>query len=65
MRSMFLEGAGWDKKNAMLVEPAPMQLVYDMPVIHFKPTERLKKRTKGIYIIIYDFLFSKFFLKNL
>ncbi|KAI4493628.1 hypothetical protein M0804_001804 [Polistes exclamans] len=49
VRSMFLEGAGWDKKNAMLVEPAPMQLVYDMPVIHFKPTERLKKKTKGLY----------------
>lgn len=47
IRSMFLEGAGWDKKNATLVEPAPMQLVYDMPVIYFKPTERLKKKTKG------------------
>ncbi|XP_046821789.1 dynein axonemal heavy chain 2 [Vespa crabro] len=48
VRSMFLEGAGWDKKNATLVEPAPMQLVYDMPVIHFKPTERFRK-TKGLY----------------
>ncbi|KAL2735253.1 dynein axonemal heavy chain 2 [Vespula squamosa] len=48
VRSMFLEGAGWDKKNAILVEPAPMQLVYDMPVIHFKPTERFR-RTKGLY----------------
>ncbi|KAF7401616.1 hypothetical protein HZH68_007436 [Vespula germanica] len=49
VRSMFLEGAGWDKKNAILVEPAPMQLVYDMPVVHFKPTER-SRRTKGLYI---------------
>ncbi|KAK2576900.1 hypothetical protein KPH14_005525 [Odynerus spinipes] len=49
IRSMFLEGAGWDKRNAILVEPAPMQLVYSMPVIYFKPTERLKKKTKGLY----------------
>ncbi|XP_053977121.1 dynein axonemal heavy chain 2 [Hylaeus volcanicus] len=49
IRSIFLEGAGWDKRNSVLVEPAPMQLVCDMPVIHFRPTEHLKKRTKGLY----------------
>ncbi|XP_076632445.1 dynein heavy chain 2, axonemal kl-2 [Colletes latitarsis] len=49
IRSVFLEGAGWDKRNSVLVEPAPMQLVCDMPVIHFRPTEQLKKRTKGLY----------------
>ena len=47
IRSIFLEGAGWDKKNSVLVEPAPMQLVCNMPVIYFRPTEHLKKRTKG------------------
>ncbi|XP_076295130.1 dynein heavy chain 2, axonemal kl-2 [Lasioglossum baleicum] len=49
IRSVFLEGAGWDKKNNVLVEPAPMQLVCNMPVIYFRPTEQLKKRTKGLY----------------
>ncbi|CAK9808028.1 Dynein axonemal heavy chain 2 [Anthophora quadrimaculata] len=49
IRSIFLEGAGWDKKNSVLVEPAPMQLVCNMPVIHFRPAEQLKKRTKGLY----------------
>ncbi|XP_076240945.1 dynein heavy chain 2, axonemal kl-2 [Calliopsis andreniformis] len=49
IRSIFLEGAGWDKRNSVLVEPAPMQLVCDMPVIYFRPTEHPKKRTRGLY----------------
>lgn len=47
IRSIFLEGAGWDKRNSVLVEPSPMQLVCNMPVIHFRPAEELKKRTRG------------------
>lgn len=47
MRSIFLEGAGWDKENGVLIEPAPMQLVCDMPVIHFRPVEQVKKKVKG------------------
>ncbi|XP_046389338.1 dynein axonemal heavy chain 2 [Ischnura elegans] len=50
VRGMYLEGAGWDKRNLCLAEPAPMQLVCSLPVIHFKPVENLKKRTKGIYV---------------
>ncbi|XP_024940642.1 dynein heavy chain 2, axonemal [Cephus cinctus] len=49
IRSMFLEGAGWDKKHSLLIEPAPMQLVCNMPVIYFRPMEQLKKRTRGLY----------------
>ncbi|KAJ8670788.1 hypothetical protein QAD02_002047 [Eretmocerus hayati] len=49
IRSMYLEGAGWDKKLGCLVDPAPMQLVYNMPVIHFKPAEQTRKKTKGMY----------------
>ncbi|XP_050498494.1 dynein axonemal heavy chain 2 [Diabrotica virgifera virgifera] len=49
VKGTFLEGAGWDKKNAMLIEPQPMQLVSYMPLIHFKPVEQLKKKTKGLY----------------
>lgn len=47
VRSTYLEGAGWDKKNATLIEPQPMQLVSGMPLIHFKPVEQLKKKTRG------------------
>lgn len=44
---MFLEGAGWDRKTSSLVEPLPMQLIVNMPVVHFKPVEASKKKTKG------------------
>ncbi|XP_030749874.1 dynein heavy chain 2, axonemal [Sitophilus oryzae] len=50
VRGTYLEGAGWDKKNSILVEPQPMQLVCPMPLIHFKPMEQLKKKTKGLYL---------------
>ncbi|XP_063992490.1 dynein axonemal heavy chain 2 [Diachasmimorpha longicaudata] len=49
IRSIFLEGAGWDRKRGTLAEPTPMQLIYEMPVIHFCPTEQLKKKSKGLY----------------
>ena len=49
---MFLEGAGWDKKNSCLIEAEPMQLVSAMPTIHFKPVENKKKSGKGVYRVI-------------
>ncbi|XP_048505458.1 dynein axonemal heavy chain 2-like [Athalia rosae] len=33
----------------MLTEPAPMQLVCNMPVIYFRPMEIFKKKIKGLY----------------
>nr|CAD7395754.1 unnamed protein product [Timema poppensis] len=50
VRGLFLEGAGWDRKNVCLCEPLPMQLVCAMPIIHFKPMEHVKKRTRGMYV---------------
>lgn len=47
IKGLYLEGAGWDKKLACLIEPQPMQLVCSMPIIHFKPVEQLKKRTRS------------------
>lgn len=47
IRGLYLEGAGWDKKNGCLIEPQPMQLICNMPIIHFKPVENFKKRTRG------------------
>ncbi|XP_030635110.1 dynein heavy chain 2, axonemal [Chanos chanos] len=49
IRGLYLEGAGWDKKNSCLVEAEPMQLVCPMPTIHFKPVENRKKIAKGMY----------------
>lgn len=47
IKGLYLQGAGWDKKNSVLVEANPMQLVCPMPSIHFKPTEARKKSSKG------------------
>ena len=47
VKGLYLQGAGWDKKNAVLVEANPMQLVCPMPTIQFKPVENKKKSSKG------------------
>ncbi|XP_075210256.1 dynein heavy chain 2, axonemal kl-2 [Lycorma delicatula] len=49
VRGLFLEGAGWNSKALCLAEPIPMQLIYNMPVIHFRPCEQQKRRPKGMY----------------
>uniref|UniRef100_H3DNF8 Dynein axonemal heavy chain 2 n=1 Tax=Tetraodon nigroviridis TaxID=99883 RepID=H3DNF8_TETNG len=48
IQGLFLEGAGWDRKNLCLVEAEPMQMVSAMPAIHFRPVER-KKSNKSMY----------------
>ncbi|KAJ4949030.1 hypothetical protein JOQ06_020549 [Pogonophryne albipinna] len=50
VRGLFLEGAGWDKRNSCLVEAEPMQMVCPIPTIHFKPVENRKKAAKGVYL---------------
>lgn len=47
IKGLYLQGAGWDKKNSVLVEANPMQLVCPMPTIHFKPVDTKKKGGKG------------------
>lgn len=49
VRNLYLEGGAWNRKLQSLQDPAPMELISPMPVIHFKPVENLKKRTRGIY----------------
>lgn len=51
IKGLYLQGAGWDKKNTCLVEANPMQLVCSIPSIHFKPVESKKKAAKGLYFI--------------
>ena len=44
---LYLEGAGWDRKQGALCEAQSMALVVPMPTIHFKPVEHKKKLTRG------------------
>ncbi len=39
----FLEGAGWNKKNACLIESESMQLEVSTSTILFRPVENKKK----------------------
>ena len=39
VKGMYLEGAGWDMNALCLCEPHPMDLVVDMPIVHFRPAE--------------------------
>ena len=47
VKGIYLQGAGWDMKNACLVEAEPMQLVCPIPTIHFKPVEGRRKSQRG------------------
>jgi hypothetical protein len=50
VKGLYLQGAGWDMKNACLVEAEPMQLVCPMPTIHFKPVEAKRRSQRGRFI---------------
>ncbi|XP_062240587.1 dynein axonemal heavy chain 2 [Platichthys flesus] len=50
VRGLFLEGAGWDKRNSCLLEAEPMQMSCPIPTIHFKPVENRTKMGKAMYL---------------
>ncbi|XP_068632350.1 dynein axonemal heavy chain 2 [Battus philenor] len=50
IRGLYLEGASWMKKEGYLQDPLPMQLVYPMPPIHFKPIRATGRRSKNKYV---------------
>ena len=51
VRGLYLEGAGWDKDCKCLCEPNAMELIVNMPVVHFIPTQRKRsnKRRLNVY----------------
>ena len=49
IRGLYLEGARWSKKKGVLVNPKPLQLSVQMPVIHFLPVEKSKAKKTGLY----------------
>lgn len=40
VKRLYLEGASWNVDGMSLREPEPMQLICEMPVVHFKPVAR-------------------------
>lgn len=49
VKGLFLEGAGWQHEEGCLCEPAPMQLIDHMPIVHFRPVETRRSKAKGVY----------------
>ncbi|XP_038214645.1 dynein heavy chain 2, axonemal [Zerene cesonia] len=50
IRGLYLEGASWNKKEGYLQEPLPMQLVFPVSPIHFKPVRSSGRRLKNRYV---------------
>ncbi|RVE50586.1 hypothetical protein evm_004813 [Chilo suppressalis] len=50
IRGQYLEGASWYKKDGCLQEPLPMQLVFPMSPIHFKPVRATGRRLRNRYV---------------
>lgn len=46
---IFLEGATWNYSGGFLEESRPMELISNMPIVHFKPVEGKRKALKGYY----------------
>ncbi|CDJ66604.1 hypothetical protein, conserved [Eimeria necatrix] len=47
---MYLEGASWNLEGMSLKEPEPMQLTYEMPIVHFKPVVRRRPSSDALYM---------------
>lgn len=46
---IFIEGATWNYTGGFLEESRPMELISNMPIIHFKPVEGKRRAAKGFY----------------
>ncbi|KAK3576985.1 hypothetical protein CHS0354_005992 [Potamilus streckersoni] len=46
---LFVDGAGWDRRNCRLVEPTPKVLYTLIPVVHVFATNVEKTKSTGIY----------------
>ncbi|OHT12762.1 Dynein heavy chain family protein [Tritrichomonas foetus] len=48
--SLFLEGAKYDNENQTLIECGQRELISQLPVIHFLPTQKEEENTDNIYV---------------
>ena len=47
---LFLDGAGWDKRNSRLTEPTPKVLYVPMPVVHIYAINSRDGRDPKLYV---------------
>lgn len=48
-QGLFLEGAGWDAAAGCLCEPPALQLVMELPIVHFCPAPARRRPHRGTY----------------
>merc|ERR1711976_105184 len=49
VKGLFIEGAKWDNKERIIVEPTPKELFSKLPILWLIPKEDYKRKEKGIY----------------
>ena len=50
VHGLFLDGAGWDRKNCRLTEPAPKVLFVLLPVVHIYAINIREARDPKLYV---------------
>jgi dynein heavy chain len=50
IHGLFIEGAGWDRKNIRLQESLPKQIYQSMPVIHVSATNSTDDTDPKLYV---------------
>eukprot|EP01135_Chromosphaera_perkinsii_P011757 Nk52_evm3s2496 gene=Nk52_evmTU3s2496 len=50
IHGLFLEGAGWDKRERTLIEPTPKLIYTPMPCIHISAVQVSTPREKDLYV---------------
>lgn len=49
IEGLFLESGSWNRDKSYLQEPKLLELICPMPIIHFKTSTDIKRRSKKIY----------------
>ena len=49
MYGLYLDGAGWDRRNARLIEPSPKVLYTPVPVVHVFAINGIRRTGANLY----------------